>query len=297
MRPGHFAAQALLAARSQKLGAVVPPPALAALPPEPPPPAPPAPVDPAEMERTIAAMLAGCQLRSPEELAAYEERAHVCPRLAESGIEARHFRALRDMPSSARREKQLRTFAAILPIIQRGGIAAIYGPRGTGKTQLAAELLRYFVEQERADIRAAQAAFTAGQRSTPCRAFTLAYTKNAALYARFKELFGSFGTIHADRREQQLAALATQDVLVMDELQEVPESTQRVAHITILTDILDRRYARKKPTLLISNHYDPENPASSAPICAFLGESAVSRLTEDGIICRADWESFRANPA
>lgn len=87
---------------------------------------------------------------------------------------------------------------------------------------------------------------------------------------------------------QAIAALVFPDLLILDE---VGVQFGSEAEKTILFDVLNERYEKRKPTLFLSN-LEPEG------VKAFLGERVFSRLREDGgQFFPFDWEDYRAKAA
>lgn len=160
-----------------------------------------------------------------------------------------------------------------------GSIVALVGPRGTGKTSIAAQLAqdRLWEDWECA---------ISGRRGAPCR--VTSYRKISGLLTRLKPLYADFGSVHTERMQADLDHVCTVEVLVIDEIHEVPEDSKFKDRI--LTDIVDRRYAAKRDTLLISNQQKQE-------FLDALNPSVVSRLREHGTVIRCEWPSFREKPA
>lgn len=81
-----------------------------------------------------------------------------------------------------------------------------------------------------------------------------------------------------------IKSLATPDLLILDE---VGVQFGSDAEKFILFDIINERYERKRPTLLLSNLTKPE-------VEEYLGERIVDRLKEgDGQFVVFNWESYR----
>ncbi len=93
-----------------------------------------------------------------------------------------------------------------------------------------------------------------------------------------KESFGGSGSEKA-----VIDAYVKPAVLVLDEMQ---ERGQTPWEDRLLTHLIDRRYAAKKDTLLLSNQ-------TSKQFQEAMGESVVSRILQTGGIAVCDWESFR----
>lgn len=136
------------------------------------------------------------------------------------------------------------------------------GTRGTGKTDLASGLIKEF-----------------------CRAGRSArYATAMGIFQAIRKTFGSHGqggATEADVVEQ----LARADLLVVDELQTRSDS---IWENGVLVDLIDRRYASLRSTVLVAN-LTPDAFAAS------VGESIASRITESGGLLICTWPSFRQN--
>ena len=153
--------------------------------------------------------------------------------------------------------------ARLAPQIGSGTLVALIGPRGTGKTQLAVELIRRHVADS---------------------------DKPWPVYARAIEIFmwlrESFGP--ANRTEAEaVRAFTAPKLLVIDEAHERGGSDWENR---LLTYIIDVRYAEMRDTILVSNE-------TLAGFKAAIGSSIYSRLTETGGVIVCDWPSFRIPPA
>lgn len=139
-----------------------------------------------------------------------------------------------------------------------GFIVAALGRRGTGKTQLASCLIRFFCEY--------------GQ---PCL-----YTTAMQIFLDIKSTYGGKG----EKSEKDVInSLRNYQLLIIDEFQERGETDWEDR---ILTHIVDLRYRDVRDTMLIAN-MDAKQFEQSA------GASISSRMNETGGILNFDWESFR----
>lgn len=147
-------------------------------------------------------------------------------------------------------------FSKVMRSVAAGGIVALIGPRGTGKTRLSAEAVRN-------------------------------YAPDAAVYTTAMELFlrirASFGKASRESEAEIVAELAKADLLVLDEVQERGNSAWEDR---LLTHILDRRYGAMAPTIVIAN-------LTEEALVGCLGESIISRLMETGGILEIDGPSHR----
>lgn len=262
--------------------------ALAALDAPPAPPKPPeAPLGPEWLEGVLA-KLASIPPATAEEVAHDREHRRVRPRISAAGISPEHLREL--TITHGRQQKSLADIRAKVAS-GTGAICVLFGPRGTGKTQLAAQIVRDFAERT---VREEDDYAYAG-KATP-REYICSYQTAADLFGRMKELYANVGTIHAEARAEEMECMARIDLVIVDELQESAEANEkRIGFGKILAALCDKRYANKKPTILISNHYDPTKPTSAALITGFLGDSIVDRVKQYGCFIVADWKSFREN--
>lgn len=147
-------------------------------------------------------------------------------------------------------------FAKIMQKCEDGGIVALIGPRGTGKTRFAAEAMRNY---------------------SPDRG---AYTTAMGLFLRIR---ASFGKASKESEDDIVSEMAKTQLLILDEVQERGNSAWEDR---ILTHILDRRYGAMAPTIVIAN-------LTEAALVDCLGDSIISRLTETGGILEIDGPSHR----
>lgn len=142
-------------------------------------------------------------------------------------------------------------------IVAANGIAVLLGPRGTGKTQMACSI-------------AHEVCFNAGKA---VRYFRLA-DFTADLRANFD------GPVSEAKWLNRYAVLP---LLVLDEVHEMrgTEFNDEVFRGTV-----DRRYMKRRPTVLISNL----KPGEFAEV---VGESVMSRISECGEVFKCNWASYR----
>lgn len=149
-----------------------------------------------------------------------------------------------------------------------GAIIALLGPRGLGKTTIAAQMIWERATNEKLEP---------WERRPP-------YRKMTDLISRFKPLYADFGSIHSDElRERRDGFCKLHPLVIIDELRECED--QRLKD-RILTDIIDRRYSHRNDTILISNETAEEFQKST-------NDSVLSRLSEHGRIIECNWASFR----
>ncbi len=200
------------------------------------------------------------------------------PDLQARGFEHRHIRRVYPKWNNPAQEH---TFKLLMGLLRgNGAIVALTGQRGTGKTQMACELCRLRTEARRAyygtpiDER--------GEAKAPPESGR--YVKLSKIGSLFKSLYADFGSVDAEALTDRFNAYANETLLIIDE---VHESEDLKTQMRMLTDLVDRRYAALKDTVLISNYTDAEFQQNVNP-------SIISRLSEHGRILSCKWKSFRA---
>lgn len=143
-------------------------------------------------------------------------------------------------------------------LLGNGSIIALLGTRGSGKTQLAIEAIRYGIkEKEKTGL----------------------YSKAMEIFLIIREYMRS-----NEKSERDAIKLYTQpDILVIDAM-EVRGETD--FENRILDHIIDIRYDQGDDTILISNQKREDFGKS-------VGASIVSRCHETGAVIECLWESFR----
>jgi DNA replication protein DnaC len=137
-------------------------------------------------------------------------------------------------------------------------MCGLFGPRGTGKTQLA--------------VIAARMHFS---RCNPMYCKVVEY---------FQSVKSTFGTRACE--EDVIAEYCRAGLLIIDEVQERLSSEWENV---MFTHLIDKRYDSMKSTILIGNISDKDDE-----ITRHLGSSIVSRLTETGgVISTASWPRVR----
>lgn len=159
------------------------------------------------------------------------------------------------------------TIASSLIANGNGVIVALIGTRGTGKTQLAVEIVKDETMK-----------FCSQDRWRPER-FALYSTAARLFMAQMRFYDRKPNSDAADPFEAFLAPR----LLVLDEIQ---VRTGRDWEQNMLTTLLDERYFSNKSTVVIGNS-KPENFAS------VIGDSASDRVNEGGGMIVMDWESRR----
>jgi DNA replication protein DnaC len=143
--------------------------------------------------------------------------------------------------------------------IETGRSAIFCGKPGTGKTHLAVGIGLEVMRSGRLVL------FTTAQRA----------------FRRMKDAWRK----DSDESEGDVIRLLVQpDLLILDEIG-VQFGTKFEENA--LFDILNERYEKRRPSLLLSNLTAPE-------VRAFLGERVYDRIKEDrGVIVPFDWPSYR----
>lgn len=141
-----------------------------------------------------------------------------------------------------------------------GRSALFIGRPGTGKTHLAVGIgLRIMHRDSR----------------------TVLFTTTMRAIRRVKD---TWSRESGESETQAIAALVFPDLLILDEVGvQFGSDTERL----ILFDVLNERYEKRRPTLLLSNF-------DLAEVRVYLGERVYDRLREDGgEVVVFDWDSYR----
>lgn len=138
-------------------------------------------------------------------------------------------------------------------------MAAMLGPRGTGKTQAAVELIRLSAHLGR----------------------TASYCLAMDFFAKVKATYGNAG---AGTETSVINDFCRTHLLVVDEIQVRSDSQWEN---NLLTYLVDRRYGQMLATVFIGN-------LTLAEFSACVGDSIHSRLSETGGIIEFNGKSWRA---
>lgn len=187
-------------------------------------------------------------------------------KIGDSGIPERfHDRSLENFVAATDAQRKALAFSQVYAgefdkVLAIGRSALFVGKPGTGKTHLAAGIgLQIMREQNR----------------------TVLFTTVMRAIRRVKDTWVK----GSDESESQaIAMLVTPDLLILDEVGvQFGSDFER----NILFDVLNERYEKRRPTILMSNLPVTE-------VTAYLGERVIDRIREDGgarIVF--DWESYR----
>ena len=145
-------------------------------------------------------------------------------------------------------------------VLATGRSALFIGRPGTGKTHLAVGIgLRIMHRDNR----------------------TVLFTTALRAIRRVKD---TWGRSSAESESEAIAALVFPDLMIIDE---VGVQFGSEAEKLILFDVLNERYAQRRPTLLLSN-------LTLDGVKSYLGERVFDRLREDGgEVVVFDWPSYR----
>lgn len=186
------------------------------------------------------------------------------PRLKAAGFVSRFWN---DRRGEMHPKQRVAYEAVKAKLTQCGAIIALTGERGCGKTTICAAL---------AMCRAQDVMLKPWDRQPP-------YRKMTDLVAYYKPLYADFGSTQIDSLMSARESLCGHALLFIDEVHECDDQKMKDR---ILTDILDRRYAAEKDTVLISNQTAADFQKTS-------NDSVRSRISEHGMIVPCKWESFR----
>jgi DNA replication protein DnaC len=167
-----------------------------------------------------------------------------------------------------------RDYAANFEDAHKAGRCLLFsGKVGAGKTHLACAILQAIIETPLTPVEGWER-----RRWYPVR-----YSSASELIRTIRE------TWHSNTSESAaIAKFVAPDLLVIDE---VGLQFGSEAERNQLTEILDKRYQRILPTIIVSN-------VAKEALPKYLGERAVDRLRENGgLVAVFDWESHRGERA
>ena len=233
------------------------------------------------IESEVAAMLAKITPMTPEQARERDFNTFILPVLVEAGFDKRACKDdLLNNGDDLRNHAQRKAARECMAYLRdTGATVALVGPRGTGKTSIAAQIVQKWAWQDHLGYMEGKGV---GRRRM------VIYEKTTGLISKLKAMYADFGTIEMDRMERRHNALVKAELLILDELHEVSEDSKHKDRI--LTDIVDRRYAAHRDTILISNQTSKEFKATINP-------SIMSRMQEHGGVIPCEWASFREQTA
>jgi DNA replication protein DnaC len=155
----------------------------------------------------------------------------------------------------------------------KGGCLVLCGKPGTGKTHLAAGIMREVIGNE---VMAGNNNFGLHGRNYP-----VIYTTVTEMMREVKSTYAK----NSDKSEiDVIRKYSSVSLLVIDE---IGASRGTETELITLQEIIDSRYQHILPTILISNLAESE-------LAAYIGERAVDRMYENGgAVIAFNWESHR----
>lgn len=219
--------------------------------------------------RIRIAMEAGCSVDEVEVLMSPEVQLEVLRRQEKSMEEDRKMRAesLRsNWGAPARHAERIVAFSkgwsdaqrSLLNILGTGLFVGLVGGRGTGKTQLAVELMRETTERQKSALFCSAMQF-------------------------FIEVKATYGEGSKTREGAVIQKYQFTSLLVIDEMGKRGNSDWEN---NLLFELINRRYNDRMDTILIDNR-------TKAEFIETIGPSLASRMNECGGIVECNWESFR----
>jgi len=176
------------------------------------------------------------------------------------GLMPRHMRNIKN-----KHKEWAEAFRKAEAMLGNGSIIALIGPRGTGKTQLAASLIKSVL-------------IVMDDNKFPEFCKWQLYMTAMQFFMRIKRSYDG-----REHEEGIIKALLAPPLLVIDELQERRCSDWENS---LLTTLIDTRYGNMKDTVLISNQ----------TVDAFVrnvGDSVADRMNEGGGVIEMNWQSLR----
>ncbi len=221
------------------------------------------------VEEAVSALLADKKPVSEADHRKHLLSNHIFPAVEKWGFEERFHQELAEM-----HPKQQVTYDRMLSrMAGKGAIVALIGERGLGKTSLAAQFA----------IKTAWKNYFSSLNGSGFRRHVI-YRKCARIVDRYKPLFADFGSLDSESLRASLEFLCKeQEYLVIDEIHECDDMKFKRL---IITDLVDRRYACRRDTILIANQ-------TAKDFAATIGDSILSRLSEHGEILECKWPSYR----
>lgn len=151
----------------------------------------------------------------------------------------------------------------------KGGCLVMCGSPGTGKTHLAAAIVREIMPKEIPD--------SGLMPSSP----SVVYVTASEMTRRIKS------TYSRDSHETEQSVISEYSGKALLVIDEVGANRGTEAELLLIQEIIDNRYQRVMPTILISNLPEKE-------LAAYIGDRALDRLYDNGgAVIAFDWESKR----
>lgn len=160
-------------------------------------------------------------------------------------------------------------------LLKEGGIVALYGGRGTGKTFMSYDLAHQSLDFP-------DPHFPRTDEYSPLIPRPAIYRTAMEIFLQIRDTFRK----DSDRSELEVMnEFAEAALLVIDEAQERGETEFENQK---LTAIIDARYRQCRPTIIVGN-YD-----TKTAFAASISASIVSRIQECGGAIHCNWPSFRS---
>lgn len=178
------------------------------------------------------------------------------------------------MPIKLTGDRWHAVFAEAQALVANAALVALIGGRGPGKTQMAAEIAR----AGRWTLDAGE--WIGGHDGRMQRDQTALYRRAMDIFLDLRDANKTGSKVS---EKDVLARLEKPGLLIVDEFQERGGTDWENR---VISNLLDKRYAAKRPTILIANFTTEE-------IRGALSDSVKSRMRENGKAFVCDWPSFR----
>lgn len=155
-----------------------------------------------------------------------------------------------------------RCVSDVLAAVEQGGLVAIIGPAGHGKTTAAAAVARAVTEREQEVLWNTVVGFVLAMQDAKCN-----------------------GTQRAEMRTWSAPQL-----LVLDQADKMPTADWESR---LLFTLLNERYDKGKATVLLCNVDAGAPPTWAQSIAGILGGSIMDRIRETGMVALTTWPALR----